>query len=135
MQIQLQKVYQLLLTAAGLAMLAIVMALNHYHPHNQGIADITKTFIYNRLGINTADSTGPSGLGYVSTLPVAPQDKTKITQDNPANTDDNASNQTPQEDSQPANSSDQQVEIQDPAKVNSSNKTNDKEKPSQQTKQ
>src|SRR3954469_12898051 len=98
MQIQLQKVYQLLLTAAGLAMLAIVMALNHYHPHNQGIADITKTFIYNRLGINTANGTGPSDLGYVSTLPVAPsQNKTKITQDNPANTGDNASNQTPQE--------------------------------------
>jgi len=56
------------MTGLGLLMFAAAVALNHYHPHNQGIADITHGAIYKKLGVDNASSSSLPAFGYVSPL-------------------------------------------------------------------
>lgn len=68
MEIQTPKLPHLIMTGIGLVMFAIAMMLNHYHPHNQGIADITHS-IYKRFGVESSSRSNTPAFAYVSTLP------------------------------------------------------------------
>jgi hypothetical protein len=67
MDIRTPKLTQIIMTGLGLLMFVLAMALNHMHPRNQGIADITHGSIYKRFGINETSGTTAS-FSYVSTL-------------------------------------------------------------------
>lgn len=78
METHTPKLSQIVMTCVGLALFAAAMMLNHYHPHNQGIADISHS-IYNRLGIGQATSSSNATLGYIAPLPkVTVHESTKI---------------------------------------------------------
>jgi hypothetical protein len=95
MQLQSQKPYQLFLTALGLCMFVAALVINHYHPHNQGIADITRGSLLKSIGISQASPAGGSGLSYVKLLPApaSTADTAKI--EDPTTPTDNKDAQLP----------------------------------------
>ncbi|MDB5161435.1 MAG: hypothetical protein JWO96_815 [Candidatus Saccharibacteria bacterium] len=94
MQIQPQKIYQIILTGLGLGLLVLAVTLNHYHPHNQGIADMTRGSLFKRLGINDASAAGSSGISYVNLLPKPAANADKIS--DPTTSSDNKEATLPQ---------------------------------------
>lgn len=68
------------MTGLGLLMFLLAFALNHYRPHNQGIADITHGSIYQRFVAHQSSSTpATASFSYVNLLPkVEPKTAAKM---------------------------------------------------------
>jgi hypothetical protein len=80
MEARTPKMTQIVLTGLGLFLFALAMTLNHFHPRNQGIAELTHGAIYKKLGISDASNSNVPAMTYVSPLPKAsPKPVAKMT--------------------------------------------------------
>jgi hypothetical protein len=72
------KLSQIIMTGLGLMLFALALMLDHYHPRNQGVAEITHS-IYKRFGVDSSASTPSAGFAYVSPVAqIKPKAKTKM---------------------------------------------------------
>jgi hypothetical protein len=95
MQIQPQKFNQIFLTGVGLILFAVAFLLNHYHPHNQGVANLTRGALFKKLGISEAATSNSSGLYYVGFLPKKTTSTPTPKMDDPTQTPANQPDQAP----------------------------------------
>lgn len=95
MQIQLRKIYQIVLTGVGLCLFAVALLLNHAYPRNQGIASLTHNALFQKLGISSASSASGSGLTYLSPLPKVTATPKADKLDDPTSTTDTQSPSLP----------------------------------------
>lgn len=85
MHLKTPEISKAVLTGVGLAMFAVALMLDHYHPHNQGIADITHS-IYSRFNPGQGAGSASASLTYISPLPQArPKAAPKIADPTAAN--------------------------------------------------
>jgi len=68
MQTNSKNYYQLMLTGLGLGLFALVMLMNHFHPHNEGIAALPRHYIYQKLAINSASDEQRPTFSYIGPL-------------------------------------------------------------------
>ncbi len=73
MQIQPKSLYHVFLTLLGLLLLASVVVLNHFHPRNQGIADLSHSSIYKIAEHNSSQPTSrDSTFAYATMISTVP---------------------------------------------------------------